>query len=150
MNWWVLRFWTLRKSWASTATILKSRSTRRWPCARLDEMSVPDAFAPMPSASVSTATAVKPGFFSNWRNANLRSFMPQRLHRIEPGGAPRGQPTRQNCHGHEQQRGAGESPRIPRCHAVEKARNKTTCRQAPHQTNRRAEQSQIDTLADYE
>src|SRR5438067_13268968 len=32
-------------------------------------------FAPMPSASVSTATAVKPGFFSNWRTANLRLFM---------------------------------------------------------------------------
>src|SRR5207249_5295931 len=32
-------------------------------------------FAPMPSASVSTATAVKPGFFSNWRKANLRSFI---------------------------------------------------------------------------
>src|SRR2546426_3154684 len=31
--------------------------------------------APMPSASVSTATAVKPGFFNNWRKANLRSFM---------------------------------------------------------------------------
>src|SRR5213076_2709881 len=30
---------------------------------------------PMPSASVSTATAVKPGFFSSWRKANLRSFM---------------------------------------------------------------------------
>ena len=32
-------------------------------------------FAPMPSASVSTATAVKPGFFSNWRKANFKSFM---------------------------------------------------------------------------
>src|SRR2546422_4833115 len=32
-------------------------------------------FAPMPRASVSTATAVKPGFFSNWRKANLKSFM---------------------------------------------------------------------------
>jgi hypothetical protein len=30
---------------------------------------------PMPSASVSTATVVKPGFFSSWRKANLRSFM---------------------------------------------------------------------------
>ena len=29
----------------------------------------------MPSASVSTATAVKPGFFSNWRKAKRRSFM---------------------------------------------------------------------------
>ena len=35
-------------------------------------------FAPMPSASVSTATAVKPGFFNNWRKANLRSFMARR------------------------------------------------------------------------
>ena len=29
----------------------------------------------MPSASVTTATAVKPGFFSNWRKANFKSFM---------------------------------------------------------------------------
>src|SRR5205814_10496324 len=32
-------------------------------------------FAPMPSASVSTTTEVKPGFFSNWRKANFKSFM---------------------------------------------------------------------------
>src|SRR6266851_6597310 len=31
--------------------------------------------APMPSASVSTATAVKPGCLSSWRKANLRSFI---------------------------------------------------------------------------
>src|SRR5438445_5677326 len=30
---------------------------------------------PMPSASVSTATAVKPGCLSSWRKANLRSFI---------------------------------------------------------------------------
>src|SRR5436305_4406644 len=35
-------------------------------------------FAPMPSASVSTATAVKPGFFSNWRRAKRRSFISAR------------------------------------------------------------------------
>src|SRR5216683_341640 len=29
----------------------------------------------IPSASVSTATAVKPGFFSNWRKAKRRSFI---------------------------------------------------------------------------
>src|SRR5262245_18695227 len=29
----------------------------------------------MPSARVSTATAVNPGFFSNWRKANLTSFI---------------------------------------------------------------------------
>src|SRR5947208_11035365 len=32
-------------------------------------------FATMASASVSTATAVKPGFFSNWRKANLKSVI---------------------------------------------------------------------------
>src|SRR5438094_10201803 len=32
-------------------------------------------FAPMPSASVSTATVVKPGFFSSWRKANFKSFI---------------------------------------------------------------------------
>src|SRR6266567_4305859 len=30
---------------------------------------------PIPRANVSTATAVKPGLFNNWRTANLRSFM---------------------------------------------------------------------------
>src|SRR5437762_264575 len=29
----------------------------------------------MPSASVSTATTVKPGFFRSWRQANFRSFI---------------------------------------------------------------------------
>src|SRR5439155_23844930 len=41
-----------------------------------------EVVAPMPRASVSTATAVKPGFFSSWRTANLRSFITQRLRRI--------------------------------------------------------------------
>src|SRR2546429_5738632 len=45
------------------------------------------ALPPMPNARVSTATAVKPGVFSNWRKANLRSFIAQRLHRIDPGRA---------------------------------------------------------------
>jgi hypothetical protein len=31
--------------------------------------------APTLKANVSVATAVKPGFFSSWRRANLRSFM---------------------------------------------------------------------------
>src|SRR5262245_49079033 len=35
--------------------------------------------APIPSAIVSTATAVKPGFFSNWRKAKRKSFMNQRF-----------------------------------------------------------------------
>src|SRR5439155_7684992 len=65
-------------------------------------------FAPMPSASVSTATAVKPGFFSNWRKANLRSFITQRLHRIDLSRFSSRQPTGQGRHDHEQQRNRDE------------------------------------------
>src|ERR1041385_7874892 len=39
-------------------------------------------FAPMPSASVSTAMAAKPGFFSSWRKAKRRSFIAKGLHGI--------------------------------------------------------------------
>src|SRR4030095_9288772 len=53
-------------SGARTGSIFSSTSSTRLKRA---------VFAPMPRASVSTATAVKPGFFSNWRKANLRSFM---------------------------------------------------------------------------
>ena len=68
-------------------------------------------FAPMPSASVSTATAVKPGFFSSWRKANLRSFIvydlrirsftSQSLHWIDVCRAPRGQPAGYQGDSHE-------------------------------------------------
>src|SRR5688572_26165495 len=45
--------------------------------------------APIPRPSVRTATTVKPGFFSNWRNANRRSFITQSHHRIDFGGPSR-------------------------------------------------------------
>src|SRR3989454_12001952 len=61
-------------------------------------------FAPMPSASVSTATAVKPGFFSNWRKANLRSFITQCLHRIDFRCAPGRQETREQGDREEHER----------------------------------------------
>jgi hypothetical protein len=37
-----------------------------------EKTAVPD---PIPSPSDTTATAVKPGFFSNWRKAKVRSLM---------------------------------------------------------------------------
>ncbi len=62
----------------------------------------------MPSASVSTATVVNPGFFNNWRKANLRSFVTQRLHRIDLGRLARrdiagqqGHCGEQYCHAHK-------------------------------------------------
>src|SRR2546425_1147383 len=47
-------------------------------------------FAPMPSASVSTATAVKPGFFNSSRKANFKSFIAQSFDRIGVGRVARG------------------------------------------------------------
>src|SRR2546428_4615729 len=97
-------------------------------------------FAPMPSASVSTATAVEPGFFSNWRKANLRSFIvrcqwsvvsrssfdsalriphfafesfvPQRFHWIDFGGAARGHEAGQERHRQQHERNHPERQRI--------------------------------------
>src|SRR3989442_5911238 len=52
-------------------------------------------FAPIPSASVSTVTTVKPGFLSNWRKANLRSLITQGFHWINFCGSPHPEPRRQ-------------------------------------------------------
>src|SRR5881275_1971767 len=82
-------------------------------------------FAPMPSASVSTATAVKPGFFSSWRMANFRSFMAQRLHRIDSRRAAGGNEASSECDGHEDERGDREDQWIrggdAKQHALQKA-----------------------------
>src|SRR5881392_1092057 len=76
-------------------------------------------FAPMPSARVSTATAVKPGFFSSWRKANLRSFITQSLHRIDLCSASSGNPRReQPCE--DENPGSGKKyNRIGRIHFKE-------------------------------
>src|ERR1043166_844255 len=57
---------------------------------------------PMPSESVSTATAVKPGFFRSWRKANFRSFITQCLQGIDFGRSARRQPAGQQCDSSEQ------------------------------------------------
>src|SRR6266550_7249055 len=76
-------------------------------------------FAPMPSASVSTATAVKPGFFSNWRKANFRSFITQRLHRIDLRCTASGNPRREQPR-EDEDPGSGEKyNRIGRIHLKE-------------------------------
>src|SRR2546427_5508646 len=75
-------------------------------------------FAPMPSASVSTATAVKPGFFRSWRRANLRSFMARCLYGIDFCSTPRGQPAGdQRCDAQRNRGdGAGEKSKTRRQH----------------------------------
>src|SRR5213594_629220 len=59
-------------------------------------------FAPMPSASVSTATAVKPGFFSSWRKAKRRSFMAQGGHGLGEQERSKTNESRGDCSVHEQ------------------------------------------------
>src|SRR5437016_3619027 len=69
-------------------------------------------FAPMPRASVSTATAVKPGFFIDWRKAKRRSFIAQRLHRIDLCRSSGGQPAGQQRNREQQQHDSGEHARL--------------------------------------
>src|SRR5207302_7143708 len=76
-------------------------------------------FAPIPSASVSTATAVKPGFFNSWRNANLRSFITQRLNGIDFRSPPRRQPAGADQRAQDAQRHSAEGQRIERTDASE-------------------------------
>src|SRR5439155_16056234 len=45
------------------------RGRKNWSSSKVNNA----RFAPMPSASVNTATAVKPGFFSSWQKAKRRS-----------------------------------------------------------------------------
>src|SRR5437867_12961566 len=74
-------------------------------------------FAPMPRASVSRATAVKPGFFSSWRKANLRSFITQSLHGIDFRSPPRRQPAGADQRAQDAKRHSTEGQRIERTDA---------------------------------
>src|SRR5947199_218392 len=68
----------------------------------------------MPSANVSTATAVKPGFFSSWRRANLKSLMTEGLHWIDTHRSSRRQPASDESDGDECQSDHGESYGVTR------------------------------------
>ncbi len=76
-----------------------------------------EVVAPMPIARVSTATAVKPGYFSTWRRANLRSFIPQCLHGIDFGRATSWQPAGQEGDRGEHQRHSDQGGWVARLNA---------------------------------
>src|SRR5437773_578136 len=103
-------------------------------------------FAPMPSASVSTATAVKPGFFSNWRKANFRSFITQRLHRIDLRRAPGRQPAGQQCHGSQEQRDEREGERVPHTDSKEQGAHHSGERKCPNHAHSNTDASQFHAL----
>src|SRR6516162_10893647 len=80
------------------------------------------ALAPMPSASVMTATAVNPGDLRSWRRANLRSFISfgaQRLDRIDVSSAPCWQQTREQSRYYEQGRCRHQQQRIMRGNLIQ-------------------------------
>src|SRR5947199_6496271 len=107
-------------------------------------------FAPMPSASVSTATAVKPGFFSSWRKAKRRSFITQGLHWSDLRCAPGRQETREQGNREEHERYGGERQRIGGSDAVEQVLNNARERQRRHKPDRHAGHGQLQPLAKHE
>src|SRR6266498_5113181 len=70
-------------------------------------------------------TAVKPGFFSNWRKANLKSFITQCLHRIDFSRSAGGQPAGQQRDSKQEQRNGGERQWISGAHAVKETSHNT-------------------------
>src|SRR5436190_23413256 len=80
---------------------------------------------PIPSASVSTATAVKPGFFSSWRKANLRSFITQCLHWIDFRRLPSWEIAREYCGSDQEPRGDRNGDWVYRWQPVELRRDQT-------------------------
>src|SRR5262245_29788936 len=125
-------------------------------------------FAPMPSASVSTATAVKPGFLSNWRNSNFRSvigplsvvshqssviryqsrishrvsFTPERLNRIDPGCAPGRQPASQGGDADQEDGDTKKCQWVSCAHPKELAADKRCQGERRCETDRNADQDE--------
>src|SRR2546422_2973671 len=79
------------------------------------------ALSPMPSARVSTATVVKPGFFSNWRKANLRSFITQCPHRIDIRRTARGDVAREEGNSTQESGNARKSEGVKRAKPEEQS-----------------------------
>src|SRR5262245_19535068 len=98
------------------------------------------ALTPTPSASVSTATAVKPGFFSSWRKANLRSVMTQCLNRIDLRRAARGDPTSQGGDADQQHRNSAKRQRIGCTHTEELAADERRQCERGHQADGNSDQ----------
>src|SRR5215471_15970037 len=106
--------------------------------------------APIPSASVITATAVKPGFFSNWRMANFKSFISKNDNRIEPGCAARRKPAGQQRDHRQQEGNAHERHRVSWLDLVEKAGHKTCHSESSYEAEGGTEERQAHSMAKHE
>src|SRR5207249_9281147 len=110
-------------------------------------------FAPMPSASVSTATAVKPGFFRNCRKANFKSFIAQSLHRIDSRRAACGQKAGGQRH-EQKNRGYANEGQWISCLYFIKLVDKQACegkraRETDGQANQRGQHSLSDNKREH-
>src|SRR5262245_2313672 len=104
--------------------------------------------APIPSASVSTATVVNPGFLSNWRSANLRSFMTECLHRIDFCGPPRRQPASDERYREQPNRDGGDRQRIEWFYFEQQSLKQARERERASETENNSWDHQTHSLSD--
>src|SRR5215467_12089476 len=113
-------------------------------------------FAPMPSASVRTATTVKPGALASIRNAYLKScssvlilasFVPQRDHRIHPRGPVCREESRQDGDNGQQDCGQYDDQGIAKSQAKEHAADQASSSQRSGNSDGDADNYQYKTLA---
>src|SRR5687767_973882 len=107
-------------------------------------------FAPMPSASVSTATAVKPGFFSNCRKANLKSFITQSLHGMNFRGAAGRQPGSKQRDNQKHCRDTDECEWVGRFDFVEQLRQQVCQAEGGGHAENKTERNEFHAVAEHE
>src|SRR6266550_1118860 len=106
-------------------------------------------FAPIPSASVRTATRVNPGDLRSWRKANLKSFMSfsaQCLNGIDMRRPARRNQTSEQCRERQHDRGRAEQQRIVGRNLVKLRSQQATDRKCSGQANNQTEDDRIHSL----
>src|SRR5437763_2958050 len=103
--------------------------------------------APIPRARVRMAMQLMTGFFSNWRKANFKSFITQRLHWIDPGRAPRRPVACEECDRSQQQCDPDKCEWVSRADAEQQAAQYTGQGQSPSQPQPHARDRQGHALA---
>src|SRR5207244_1756069 len=107
-------------------------------------------FAPIPSASVSTATRANPGDLRSWRKASLKSFMllgAQSLNRVDTCGTARWEQTRHQCDRREQNCCAAEQHWIVRRNLIELRRDQLAERERRNNAEHEPAHHRLHSLA---
>src|SRR5262245_5988355 len=109
--------------------------------------------APMPRASVSTVTAVKPGFFSNIRKAKRRSaslLITQRFHRMNARGPSGGRTAGNQRHRRDEGGDEKKGQWIVGADPEEQSAQETGCGQRRHDPQSNAEDGDVESLAQHQ